>query len=139
MPVRMDWLVGKTCTSIYRHYPNNCSFEFGSGVLHVECLWRIVAGGRLVLTSQDHEQQFGLPNPRDVYAVAESLLKGRCALALRVREETADLRVDFDGNFLLEVLADSSGYEPWQFTAPGVHLVALGGGGIADFSTVPPH
>jgi hypothetical protein len=29
---------------------------------------------------------------------------------------------------------DTSGYEPWNFHAPGVHLVGLGGGGVADFS-----
>jgi hypothetical protein len=136
--VGIDWLTGRTCSRVYQHYPHNFSFEFGPGVVRVDCLWRIVAGGRLVCTSQDHEQQFGLPTPLDAYAEAESLLRGRCVSAARVREETADLLVEFDGSLLLEVLSDSSGYEPWQFTAPGVHIVALGGGGIADFSAVSP-
>ena len=134
----IDWLNGKTCTRVYQHDPHNVSFGFGPGVVRVDCLWRIVAGGRLVRTSQDHEQRFGLPAPLDACAEAESLLGGRRVAAARVREETADLLVEFDGGLLLEVLSDSAGYEPWEFTAPGVHLIALGGGGFVDSSTASP-
>lgn len=130
----VEWLNANACTRVYEHYPQNFSFEFGPGVLRVDCLWRIVADGRLVLTSQDHGHQFGLSAPLDAYAMAESLLLGRRVTAVRLRRETADLVVEFDGGFFLEVLSDSSGYEPWQLAAPGVHLVALGSGEVADFS-----
>jgi hypothetical protein len=132
--VGIEWLTGRACTRVYEHYPHNFSFEFGPGVLRVDCLWRIVAGGRLVRVSQDHGQQFGLPAPLDAYAEAESLLRGRRVVAARIRQETADLVVEFDEGLLLEVLSDSSGYEPWQLLAPGVQLVAIGGGGVGDFS-----
>jgi len=52
----------------------------------------------------------------------------------RLEKESADLVLEFDGGQRLEVFTDSSGDEPWNLTAPGVHLVALGGGGIVDFS-----
>lgn len=130
----VNWLTGRACTRVYEHYPHNFSFEFGPGVLRVDCLWRIVAGGRLVRTSQDHGQWFGRPAPLDAYAEAESLLTGRRVAAVRIRQETADFVIEFDEGLLLELLSDSSGYEPWQLIAPGVHLVAIGGGGVADFS-----
>ncbi len=130
----VEWLIGRSCTRVYEHYPGNFSFEFGPGVVRVDCLWRIVAGGRLVRTSRDHSQQFGLPAPVDAYADAVSLLGGRCVTAARFRAEAADLLVELEGGLLLEVLSDSSGYEPWQLEAPGIHLVAIGGGGVADYS-----
>jgi hypothetical protein len=132
--VGVEWLIGRTCARVYEHYPHNFSFEFGPGVLAVDCLWRVVSGGRLVLTSQDHGQQYGLPAPVDAYSVAASLLQERSVTVARLREETADLVLEFGGGILLEILADSSGYEPWNLTGPGVHCVALGGGGLADFS-----
>jgi hypothetical protein len=131
--VGIEWLTGRVCTRVYEHYPRNFSFEFGPGVLGVDCLWRLVAGGRVALTSQDHGQQFGRPAPVDAYAESASLLRGRRVTAARLREDTADLVLEFDGGVLLEVVTDSSGYEPWNFTAPGTHLVATSGGGIAHF------
>ncbi|MFO0846338.1 MAG: hypothetical protein U0797_28840 [Gemmataceae bacterium] len=115
--VGTEWLTRRTCTRVYEHYPHNFSFEFGPGVL-VDCLWRIVAGGRLVRTSQDHGQKYGLPAPLDAYAEAESLLRGRRVLSVRVRAETDDLIAELDGEVLLEVLSDS-GYEPYPFAPRG--------------------
>jgi hypothetical protein len=133
--VGIEWLIGKSRVRVHQRYPENFSFEFGTGVLKVDCLWRIIAADRLVRTSLDHGHQYGLPAPVDAYAEAESMLIGRQVTAVHWREATADLTVDFEGNRQLEVLSNSSGYEPWNFVAPGIHLVALGGGGIADFST----
>jgi len=54
---------------------------------------------------------------------------------LQLREGTADLTLQFEEDFQLEVIADSSGYEPWSFSAPGVNIVALGGGGFVEVSS----
>jgi hypothetical protein len=59
----VEWLNGKICTRVYKHYPENFTFEFGPAALSVACLWRIVAGGKVVLTSRDQGQQFGPPAP----------------------------------------------------------------------------
>jgi uncharacterized protein DUF6188 len=133
--VGVECLKGNVCTRIYEHhYPKNFMFEFGEVNLSVDCLWRIKADGRIVLTSSDHGQRFGLPAPVDAYAEASSRLLGRRVVEARLEKDSADLLVEFDGGQRLEVFTDSSGYEPWDLTAPGVHLVALGGGGISDFS-----
>ena len=130
----IEWLTGTTCTRVYENYPQNFTFEFGEGILAVDCPWRVIEGGRLRRTSEDHGQQYGLTAPLNAYAEAEKLLVGRRVMASRLREGTSDLVLEFEGDILLEVIAVSSGYEPWNFTAPGVHLIAIGGGGFADFS-----
>ncbi len=132
--MNVEWLVGKEYARVYEHYPLNFSFDFESGVLRVDCLWRIVADGRLVRTSRDHGQQFGRPAPVDAYVDAASLLKGRRVAAAHLRQETADLLLTFEGGLLLEVLSDSAGYEPWQLSAAASLSVAMGGGGVADFT-----
>jgi Family of unknown function (DUF6188) len=119
---------------VYEHYPENFTFEFDEAILAVECLWRIKIDSRVTLTSRDHRQQFGLPAPVDAHAEAMSRLKDRRVIEVRLDERSADLTLEFEGGLRLEVLNDSSGYEPWNLRAPGVHLVGLGGGGIADFS-----
>jgi hypothetical protein len=132
--VGIEWLIGKTCTRVFEHYSGNFSFEFQPGVLRVDCLWRIVKDGKLHRTSLDHGQQFGLPAPLDAYAEAASMLLGHRVEAVRFRVETADLSLEFAGHIVLEVVADSSGYEPWNLEGPGVYLIAVGGGGISDIS-----
>jgi hypothetical protein len=133
-PVGIQCLTGKICTRVYEHYPQNFTFEFSDASLAVDCLWRIKVDGRIAVTSRDHGQQFGLPAPVDAHAEASARLKGRRVLGAPLDEGSADLTLEFDGGQRLEVLTDSSGYEPWNLHAPGVHLVALGGGGISNFS-----
>ena len=101
----------------------------------VDCLWRLVADGQLVCTSQDHGHKYGLPVQVDAYAEVGSLLRNRSVTDVELRGETLDLTLEFEGGIQLEVLTDFSGYEPWNLTAPQIHLVAVsGGGGVADFS-----
>ena len=130
----VEWLTGTTCTRVSAMYPQNFTFEFGAGALAVDCLWRVIERGHLRRTSRDHGQQYGLPAPLDADIDVEALLKGRRVTACRIREETADLILEFEGDVQLEIIADSSGFEPWNLTAPGVHVIALGGGGLADCS-----
>ena len=130
----VEWLEGKTCTGVYEHYPENFTFDFGEGALSVDGLWRIIEDGQVRLTSRDHARKFGLPEPIDAYREASSKLHGRIVVEVRLTEGSADLSIEFDGGQRLEVFTDSSGHEPWDLRAPGVHVVALGGGGTSDFS-----
>lgn len=130
----VECLIGTTCNRVFEHYPYNFTFEFGEASLAVDCLWRIVAEGRLALTSLDHGQQFGLPAPIDAFAEALALLRNRRVVTVRLEECSSDLHLEFEGGARLEVISDSAGYEPWNLRAPGVLLVALGGGGLSDSS-----
>ena len=132
--IGVQLLNGTVCTRVHEHYPGNSTFQFGPVALAVDCLWRVIADGKVALTSRDHGQRFGLPEPVDASAAALSLLQGRRVVEVRLAESSADLVLELDGGRRLEVLTDSSGFEPWNLHAPGVHLVALGGGGVANFS-----
>jgi hypothetical protein len=68
--------VGSECTAIERH-EFSWSFVFGPLAVHVECLWRVLANGRIALTRNDDGQQFGLPAPVDALTEAQALLVGR--------------------------------------------------------------
>ena len=46
-----------------------------------------------------------------------------------MRSDTGDLSVRFSDHATLEVLNISSGYEAWEISLPGLHVVATGGGG----------
>ena len=128
------WLIGRACSRGSVQYPENTTFDFSGGILQVDCHWRVVMGGRLRRTSADHGHWYGHPAPVDAAVEAQGLLLGRHVESSRWREGTSDLFVRFEGDVELEVVTNSAGYEPWNFHAPGVFLVAIGGGGIADFS-----
>src|SRR5258705_11152852 len=87
----ITWLIGRACSRVWEHYPQNFTFNFDGGTLAVDCLWRLVGDARLIRTSDDHGQQFGLPAPIDPYAEVESILQGRAITSARIREETDDI------------------------------------------------
>lgn len=62
----VSWMVGRAIADITFHEPAQWRFVFGPGEhLAVECLWRLVRAGQIVLTNQDHGQLFGLSAPID--------------------------------------------------------------------------
>jgi hypothetical protein len=130
----VQWLKGKACTQVYEGYPENFTFQFGEGFLAVDGLWRIIEDGRVRLTSRDQGQTFGLQEPIDSYREASELLQGRAVVEVRLVEGSADLHIEFEGGRWLEVFTDTSGYESWNLRAPGVHVVACCGGGVAKFA-----
>jgi hypothetical protein len=127
----MPW-IGRMCSAVER-LEHSWGFGFGdAGGMNAECLWRIIADGRIALCAGDDGQQFGLPAPIDARHAAQRLLVGRRVLAIVIQDITSDLRVTFDGGVMLELLNNSSGYESWNasFRDKGVdtQLIALGGG-----------
>jgi hypothetical protein len=80
----------------------------------VETLWRIVSGGRIVVTSLDDGQMFGLPEPVDAETTARGILQGMAVTRALVDRETADVTLDFGPSVRLQVLPSYSGYEAWN-------------------------
>lgn len=84
----VECLNGKLCSRVYQHYPGNCTFEFDEASLAVDTPWRVMDEGKVVLTSRDHGQQFGLPAPVDVFSAAASLLQGRQGRTVRLTDSS---------------------------------------------------
>ena len=105
--------------------------SFSKVTVGVECLWRIVTRGRVALTSEDHGHQFGLPAPVDAVARCTELFSTRHVSAVTLREDTADLAIEFTDDLRLEVIPTSAGYESWRLHDPsGTSYFVQGGGQI---------
>jgi hypothetical protein len=99
-------------------------FVFSDRVsLQVECLWRLVVSGRLVITSEDDGQQFGLHAPVDCLEELRRQIIGAAVEDVKVRAGTIDISLGFGSGRTLEVIPTSAGYEAWQVSAPGVFVV----------------
>jgi hypothetical protein len=113
-------------------------FDFETAGLTVECLWRIVSGGSVVLASSDHGQKFGLPAPIDLVSASLERLKGLKLEGIDLNPETADLCLRFSGSTRLDTFNDSFGYEGWNYRdREGAMVVAMGGGTLAIWSNLP--
>jgi hypothetical protein len=106
-------LEGARLRSVTRH-EYSWSFAFDTGILTIECLWRAICGRVVVFTNEDDGQAFGLPQPMDVEAMATEVFAHRYATSVQVSADTADLRISFGDDRVLELLSTSSGYEAWQ-------------------------
>jgi hypothetical protein len=131
-------LVGSTLQGVTRH-EYSWTFAFETADVSAQCLWRMVSGGRVVLTSSDDGQQFGLPEPLDAEVGAKAVLLHRCVSALTVDAETADLRITFENGARLEFLSTSAGYEAWQLNKPGSCIVAGNQGQLSEAQYVKPN
>jgi hypothetical protein len=129
--VPLGALVGRTCDGAGGFtVGGSATFRFGDAVLQVECLWRIVQGGILRLTSQDHGHPYGRGTAVDAPAEADERLRGRKVTGIAGGSVEADVVLTLDDDLRLEIAPDSSGYESWHFTMPGTHLVGVGDGRI---------
>jgi hypothetical protein len=104
-------------------------FGFTAGWLMVGCVWRAVSNGRIVLGSEDHRQQFGLPAPVDAVSRILALLAEKTVDSLQIDGLTSDLTIQFTGDVRIDIFNNSSGYEGWNYHGRnGLELVAQGGG-----------
>ena len=116
------------------------AFGFSSGAtVTTQSIWRALTAEGIAVTSEDHEQQFGLPAPVDAGQRAVSVLFGKIT-KVELAPVTSDLRISFDSSAALEFLNTSSGYEGWHLVArenerKAWEIVALGGGDLAMWSS----
>ncbi len=126
-----DWIIGYRFQSlIKREFDWIIRFE-NDVTLVVGCLWRLIVAGRVKLTSEDHGQQFGLPEPIDAAVGVNSCLAGTTVQSISLVEGLFDLEFKFESGDSFQVIPDSSGYEAWELNGNDSTFVAVGGGEIA--------
>lgn len=114
------------------------AFGFANNAgMSVDCPWRILARGRIALTSTDDGQMFGRSAPTEGAREAQRLLGQKAIQRIAVRPDTGDLSVIFSDETTLELLNMSAGYEGWQVNAAGFTVIAKGGGELAIHSDEP--
>jgi hypothetical protein len=120
-------LVGQRLVRVECSGSHVFNFEFELAKLQVECLWRIINETKLLLTSSDDKQKYGLPAQIDALAGAIEYLSGQVVASAQIHEPSADLLLTFRNGVSLQVLSEFSGYEAWNLSNNGNLLVAMGG------------
>jgi hypothetical protein len=119
----LSLLLGHRLDEVVKH-DYSWEFVFSDRVrLQVECLWRLVVSDRLVITSEDHGHEFGLPLPVDCREELRRQIIGAAVEDVKVRPGTIDITLGFSSGRTLEVIPTSAGYEAWQVSAPGILMI----------------
>lgn len=131
MPFDFLWVIGQEL-DVIQFEDAIWIFHFrNGGEIRVECPWRLIVGGHIVISSSDHGQQYGQQSPVDAEARCRSELLGRKVLSFEVRDDTRDILLFFLPGTRLDILPISSGHESWEIATPsGVQIVAQGGGDL---------
>jgi Family of unknown function (DUF6188) len=133
MECDLTWMIARSFAEVVFQDEISWFFHFvdGAGV-RTESPWRLISEGRIVLSSEDHGQWYGLPEPIDAEVECHRRVVGSVIRFVEVRNETRDLVVTFESGDRLEIIPLSSGYESWEITAPGGRgIIAQGGGNLA--------
>jgi hypothetical protein len=122
-------LCGASCKAV--KFEGEWYFTFDNGcVLRAGCLWRLVVEQRVALTGDDQMQRFGLDKPVDAAESAMQILSGKNVARVRLVEGTADICLEFPDGTRLELVKDSSSYEPWGISSQRINLFANGSGDV---------
>ncbi|MBI3406021.1 MAG: hypothetical protein HY046_11250 [Acidobacteria bacterium] len=79
--------------------------------------WRVIIDGKAVISSFDHQQQYGLPAPIDAIAELRGQLQDKAVTDANLDTESGDLLFEFSYNIKLRVF-NFSGYEVWEIVFP---------------------
>ena len=129
-------MIGRSCRVGRREF--DWEFTFGEGHhLVVFAPWRIVTKSGAVFADTDDGGWFGLPQPLDGEAKANTLLEGRTIGSVAADRATADICLRFDDGTRLDVFNSPSDPEGWQAQFPlgnqTVTLIGLRGGNVDFF------
>ena len=95
-------------------------FQFGNGaVLSTQSQWRLLSPNAILLTSEDDGQQYGLPKPVDAVGSISGLLKSRVVSKVEVDQASADFKIYFDHETVLQIVNLSFGYGDWTLNSEG--------------------
>ncbi|GAB2551710.1 hypothetical protein [Rufibacter soli] len=90
------------------------NFKFEDKViLQVDCLWRILSEGKIRFTSKDHGLNFGHEIALDLTSEILNLIRASKLQQINRRTLTGDLNLNFQNDFKVEIINDSSGFENW--------------------------
>ncbi len=129
----MKWMIGRSVTEVEKK-DYTWFFRFDDGtVIGTEDSWRLIANGRIAITSEDHGHQFGLDSPVDAAAVVKAKTNGKTVGRTLVDNNTGDLTLFMESTFLT-FFCLSAGYEAWRITHGETEFICKGGGKVVKIS-----
>ena len=112
-------------------------FMFGDDISRAtESAWRLISEERIIVTSEDHGHQFGLPEPVDAAERVLSCIAGCTVEGTTICGSSGDLTIAFSGKAQLQLLQMSCGYESWRLNIHGSVTWCTGGGDIDHYPVV---
>lgn len=79
--------------------------------------WRAIKEGKAGISSFDHRQKYGLPEPIDAIKELQEQLQDNIVTDALLDRETGDLNFQFRGSIKLQVF-NFTGYEIWEISFP---------------------
>lgn len=129
---KLEWLVGRWIAGV-ENEGHTWIFVLDDGSkIATESVWRVIATKGIVVTSEDHGHQFGLPTPVDAVERVKGAAGDHRVVRFEVREGTGDLTIRFGNEVAIEFLNLSCGYEGWRTEHGGEEVVCLGGDGFGE-------
>jgi hypothetical protein len=98
-------------------YPIGTSIRFADGTDLEAQFWRLVKGGRPLVSIFDHRQQYGLPAPIDALRILNDELSGKQVSEAAMDPTTGDLNFRFEDEIALQVF-NFTGFEIWELRFP---------------------
>lgn len=95
----------------------NISILFSDGAMLGACYWRMIGSDGTVLSSFDHQQRYGLPEPVDAKKLLAEFLNDQTVLEAEIDRKTGDLQFSFSSGTNLQVFGFSA-YEVWELRLP---------------------
>ena len=110
--VRKSNYYGETIT-------DNAAVEvaFSGGANLRAVYWRLIKAGRSHISSFDHHQQYGLPEPIDAIEVLAKEVEHQTLAEAHLNKETGDIYLICRNGAMLQIF-NFTGYEVWRFTFP---------------------
>jgi hypothetical protein len=126
-------MIGRSITEVEKK-DYTWFFRFDDGtVIATEDSWRLIANGRIAITSEDHGHPFGLDSPVDAAGVVKKETIGKTVNRTEVDKNTGDLTLFMESTFLA-FLCLSAGYEAWRITHNDLEFICTGGGKVVEIS-----
>lgn len=109
---------------------DNWSIQFGEHYALSTDSWRLLGAKSIIVTSEDHGHQFGLPAPVDAELRANDALVGYQVSGFELDTRTGDTSVRIGEALVLQIVTWSMAYETWQLYREGEFVAAIGSEGL---------
>lgn len=113
-------------------------FHFSNGICTVEYPSRLLNDKGIFISSKDHLQRYGHPEPINASVAINEILKGLRVKDVELSKKTLDLKIVFEKELVLELLRISTDYESWQINfSDGSSYLVSGYGELVSFPPRP--
>jgi hypothetical protein len=132
MSLDLSWLIGRSLRNVQKQDHTWFFTLNDASTVATESQWRLVQE-RVIVTSEDDGQWFGLPSPVDAARLVTQAVGSSVVDHFALDDQTGDLSLFFDNATTLQFITLSGGYEGWRIGHGDQQIICMGGGELAIF------